>query len=804
MVFAWQRWCVSAWSLLTIASLAINSVAAAEDGDADWGGNLRPFWVGGEQTLAEESPDSYAAFRGRFQLASAGEVEIRSLGASWFVAWLDGKYLLEGPARYPTSHPQYGSLRVKLGAGSHVLAFQVHHDGVSTRILDEISPFLACTVLQDGKPLAIDWCSQRLTAYEPEVRRLNPQLSWIEWCDTRQLPRDWQQPTFDDSTWQPIVACQPEIGKFEPVTLANVRSFVHQFTPIDSGNLAENFGYERDDEPARFFLRNLKCEKVPPQGVWRRYDLGRIRLARPRFVLDLPAGAIVEFAYCEMLLHGRVSPYINLSAGASCNLDHYVARGGRQEFFPLAPRGGRYVEIHVLADPQKISFIEEKFVERCYHGSPEGNFRCNEPLLERIWHTGIETYRACAEDALIDNPTRERGQWTGDVVSVGMDIAAAGYGDVRLIRRGLMQSGQSARDDGMVAGLCPGGEAYLTTYAAQWISACLHYWELTGDIELLNSAFPVAERNIEAFVAQLSDDGLADELGWGFVDWGYVRNDGPSDMAVNMHFLEALGNMVRWCDAIQQNARKEHYAELQNRVQGIVQGWIDQSLTGSGDRWQRIGYHRAVLGLRLGLFPADVEPACVDFIKSHMLRCFPNDASAPRNADPTKQESRLITPYFAHYAFPELLKRSEATFVFDQYRTCWGWALEDDRTTWVEVFDTRWSHCHQWAGCPTWQLSRYALGLHPRFDRGRYYYDFFFTPGDLQEASGFIPISGLDQVLEVQWQRQSEEEVSYRIVIPADLKIHVKSGDQEIEVRGTRQCTLMRQEGIWQVTPIKN
>ena len=62
------------------------------------------------------------------------------------------------------------------------------------------------------------------------------------------------------------------------------------------------------------------------------------------------------------------------------------------------------------------------------------------------------------------------------------------------------------------------------------------------------------------------------------------------------------------------------------------------------------------------------------------------------------------------------------------------------RTTWVEVFDTRWSHCHQWSGAPTWQLSRYVLGLDPRFDRAINSFDLILHPGSLQQANGRIPL----------------------------------------------------------------
>ena len=70
--------------------------------------------------------------------------------------------------------------------------------------------------------------------------------------------------------------------------------------------------------------------------------------------------------------------------------------------------------------------------------------------------------------------------------------------------------------------------------------------QLTGDRQVLEELFPYAERNVAAFEKQRTADGLQDALGWGFVDWGYVRNPGPSDMGVNLHYLAALRDMVSW------------------------------------------------------------------------------------------------------------------------------------------------------------------------------------------------------------------------------------------------------------------
>ena len=90
--------------------------------------------------------DSYVAFRGIFELTTIDEVEVRFLGASGFLIWLDGSYLAEGPARFIPAYPEYQSHRVRLSPGKHVLAAQVHYEGVATRLLPNPRPFLMCQV----------------------------------------------------------------------------------------------------------------------------------------------------------------------------------------------------------------------------------------------------------------------------------------------------------------------------------------------------------------------------------------------------------------------------------------------------------------------------------------------------------------------------------------------------------------------------------------------------------------------------------------------------------------------------------
>lgn len=92
---------------------------------------------------------------------------------------------------------------------------------------------------------------------------------------------------------------------------------------IARGGLCENFGYAGDDRPVRFFLRTMCGVDRGCDGIWLRYDLGKVRLLHWEARVKAPAGAVMEIAYCETLQSGRVSPWITLSGGTSCNMDRY-------------------------------------------------------------------------------------------------------------------------------------------------------------------------------------------------------------------------------------------------------------------------------------------------------------------------------------------------------------------------------------------------------------------------------------------------------------------------------------------------
>ncbi|HLO97473.1 MAG TPA: family 78 glycoside hydrolase catalytic domain [Fimbriimonas sp.] len=729
-----------------------------------------------------DDPDTHVAFRGKFS-SDGSPLEMKILGASEYLVWLDGKLVHDGPARFAHGFAEYQSVKLTAPEGSHVLAVHVRNNGVTSRILTQMKPFLWCSISDGGGQEQIQWKCARIPGYRSGAARISNILGWTDWLDTRQTWPDWQQPSFNDSDWLlPTTTTPPSGIEINQVKTGEVQLNLLQLKSIAKGEMITTYGYENDDPTVRFFLNDLNPKDVPPQGIWRRYDLGRVRLGRPKLTLDLPAGTVIEMAMSESLQHGRVQPWITLSGSRSANMDHFIARGGVQEFFPLTPKGGRYVEVHILHP--KAKFVKEEFLERTYFQAKRGSFESDDPLLNNIWNIGVETVRACSEDALVDNPTRERGQWTGDVASVASEIVAAAFGDMRLSRRALMQAAQDARDDGLVAGVGPGDPGYLSTYAAQWVTACVRYWEVTGDKSLLSDLLLSARRNIAAFEAKRTKDGVSDDLGWGFVDWGYVRNPGPSDMSLNLHYLVALRAMARWERAVNGMPTKPEQAAKE--LQTTIETWLNNQLGPERD-WSKVGYHRGALALSAGLVPPqDIKP-CIDVIKRHILSCYPNDPNAPRLSDPGVAEQRIHTPYFCHFSFAALLDQGEVDFVLGQYKKCWGWAINKGLTTWPEVFDLRWSHCHEWSGAPTWQLTKYVLGIRPRFDLGPNNFEFEPLPSKLKRASGTYPLPNGGE-LKLSWKQEGKNlKATFQSSTPVKVKIggttHTIQGRMDFEIR---------------------
>ncbi|MBF4563982.1 hypothetical protein [Plantibacter sp. VKM Ac-2876] len=698
------------------------------------------FWLNNDA----QDVDHHAGFRGQVEILNGGVYSLRFQAVSVFRMWVDDELVAHGPVRYVPAVPEFTAVTIDLAPGEHVLHFEAHAEGVMTRTTPPVAPFVWAELVsaQDHR-LPIQWVGMSLAdAYPATGRRVSPLLGWIEHQDLR--VSDWRSLSGDDPRWEPV-STSPTAREQLGTPLAHAaacpvgRASAMRLT--ETGRYIDTYaGYVLDDPAVQFLLADPSpSQSDTPDGVWHRYDLGRIRIGAVELDVETEVESIVTIAYADRLTpDGRPSPVHALSLGSTAFLQRFTVPAGITEIRPLQTLGGRYIEVRVESQGS-VHVRSARFRDRDLLGEPVGAFSSPDVLLNRIWQVGIETQRSAAEDSLVDS-VRERGEWLGDVVTASLGILQSGWGSSDLARRAVVHAASAARSDGLVAGCGPGELIYLGTYAAQWTAACLAIARMEQSDDLLHQLVDVARANAHAVASAIHDDG-SNSLPWGFVDWGYEIGAPGADVAVLAHALMCLQALVQWLLILDRAEEAAEWTEEVDRLTNLVRQHLPTS---------RSPYQSQTLAARAGVIAP--SEAATTILRS-VRRGFPFRPEASRLKNPTTWVDDAVTPYFMNYAGMVLLDAGFGEELRDIWRTGWGWMLEAGATTWWEVFDDRWSRCHAWSGSPTWQISQRVLGLQPAESlRG---WAIQVNTLGLDQASGTVPTP--HAVVRVEWTRVGDE-----------------------------------------------
>lgn len=731
------------------------------------------FWLAGEARA-----DQHAGFVADVVVPAAGTYRLAIQASGMFRLRLDGENVVHGPLRYAPALPEYHEQTLLLSAGLHRLALHAHGELLTTRMSAALPAFAWLRLTDDaGATIALDWRGRELDEYRATGLRVSPLLGWVEW-QSQPFSSAW----WDDDVHSGWNAAVPvDLSMLGDATRADISLPTwtqHSLEPTADGVYRDTYvGYELDDIGTQFLLADDNPDPMDDlDGRWFRYDLGRVRVGSVAVSVRSSAAAEVTVGFAERLTpDGRPSPVVALSAGPTRMLQHFAVDAGDTTIEPLQSLGGRYIEVRLRGDLDS-EITDMRFVERDFLGAPTGRFESDDPLLNRIWTTGLDTLRATAEDSLIDS-VRERGEWVGDVVSSALHLLSAGWGDVRLVRRALLHSAAGARADGLVSGCGPGEVLYLGTYAAQWVTACINVVRVEGDLSLLRELEEPARANVDALLACVDAEG-SHRLPWSFVDWGYgVPQDQPN-LAVVAHVHQAVRSWHRWLTLLGKHEEADSYAGSERMLREILVRWMPDPAN---------PYHSWTLGVHSGV----VEPAsAADFIVDHVARAFPFDRTAARLRDPSQVRPGAVTPYFTNYSFPILLDSGRGERVSQFWRDGWGWMLDRGATTWWEVFDERWSQCHYWGGAPTWQMSRWGLGLHLDIDGEGPIADLKVNDLGQDRLAGLAHLAG-GATAEVEWARTDSTRLQYRITVSEQTRVRRKGAMQTL-APGTHELELRR------------
>lgn len=524
-------------------------------------------------------------------------------------------------------------------------------------------------------------------------------------------------------------------------------------------------------------------------------DLGRVVHGRLTAKVSGPAGAIVDVGWDERLLPGtlRPLPYPGSLHPPWNQTDSWVLDGTARSISTIDARAGRYILIAAWGEgPIRLAGV--RVYEERYPAVQRGWFDSSNERLDEIWQVGVESLYPNMNDAYIDTPWRERGQWWGDVF-VEDHISRVAFGDTRLLRRGLLFMAEAFSPEGRPVALAPnGGGTFLIDYGLLWVQSLYDYQQVTGDIPFSMQLYPVVQR----FMTYLEgyenpDTGLLD-MPFGewwetaLVDWSAPDSRYGQSAALNALYYgtlvdatriaQATGNeadVLAWnqrADLVRQQMEDLVYLSAQHRyVTTIFEGEAVPPTV-----------HAQAWPLAYGLVP-DQE---VESLTASLLELYGEEIPGlPPNVE-------TVEVYGMFWMLRALGEAGRTEQALDLIETAYGRMLERGATTWWEGFKTDQYYystlSHGWGGAPTWFLTTYILGVRqmgpntwvvkPSFD-------------GVLHASGALPLQ--EGSVEVEWQSQNCRERRLRVTAPV-----TSSGEIVIPVTAGTTALVLNNRTVWQ------
>ena len=395
-------------------------------------------------------------------------------------------------------------------------------------------------------------------------------------------------------------------------------------------------------------------------------------------------------------------------------------------------RAFRYVCVKAEGREPKI-YAEAELVARPVCAS----FRCDKPLLNRIWQVCADTLTLCSREFFLDGIKRDRWVWSGDAYQSAMADRYLAF-DASTTRRTILS----------LLGKPP-YEVHINTindYSALLLITADEYYGATGDKEFIRKIFDRLSSLYEFICSRLDENGyVCQRTGdWIFIDWSDMDKGGP--MAAEQILLwRAQLAMARLSEAIGLSGEGYRAAAARLKRSIMRDFWREE-------RAAFIDCHTT--GLENVTRHANIFAILYDFVgnaraKKILRSVLKNDAV-----------NKITTPYFAFFELCALAKMGRLRDAERYIVSYWGGMLKKGATSiWEQYLPTEKgcehfamygepfgrSLCHAWGGGPLYLLGRYGLGVHPTAVG---YETFAVEPnlGILREMEGTVPLPNGESV----------------------------------------------------------
>lgn len=500
-------------------------------------------------------------FRKTFQLAEKPESFVVHVSAdNHYRLFVNGKYILRGPARGDISHWFYETVDIAeyLQPGENIIAAEVVNwgpkrsfsyfsqmtsfilqgDADSEKMVNTSGESWKCFHNQAFSPKIVNWMFDRSTI-DFGLYVGNPTDS----IRADQYPWGWQNPGFDDSGWLPAkwadIAGGRNVHFAGGILYSGGKLLIPRRVPVlkethmPFAQIRRTTGIAKNEN----FIKGTGSLIIPEnQKVSILIDQSHLTMGYPEMVVSGGKNAHIQAMYAENLVVKQKSPKGNRNEIEGKYMvgikDVFIPDGGKERIFkPTYLRPFRYIQLDIETKDEPLTIQKYYHVECKAPLEPKAKFETGNPLTDWIMDAGWRTVSLCAQDYLLSDAYYEQMQYTGDSRVHNLTLLTLS-GDDRLTRNALVQFDQSRIPEGLTYACYPNPfHLIIPSYSLMWIDQIHDYMMWNDDKEFI-STFELGIHNVLYWFGQkMQPNGLMGKMEWwGAFAWPrhYKRGESPT------------------------------------------------------------------------------------------------------------------------------------------------------------------------------------------------------------------------------------------------------------------------------------
>lgn len=636
--------------------------------------------------VPEQYQNRHILFRKKFHLTDTKNAMLKITADDYYKLYINGQFVTQGPAAGYPNHYYYNEVDVSayLQPGENTIAVHTYYQGLINRVWvsgDQKQCLYFDLSIAGQSILTSDksWLCTDHTGYT-SLGTTGYETQFLECYNSNAPEVGFEQPGFDDSNWQ------------RAAVLPNP---AYQLVPQPTKQLA-------------FEIVSPKTIQPIPGGL--RIDMGFEAVAYLNLTATGEYGDIITIR-CSEELNEDGSIRYNMRCNC-CYEEQWILSGSTDTLNQFDYKAFRYAE---LLFPPSVQIRDIHFTLRYYPYNKEeiqerlaDLYPANEKLRP-ILKLCSDTILYGMQENFVDCPTREKGQYLGDV-SIAARSHAVLTGDTTMMKKAISDFFASSF-------ICPGIMAVsgsslmqeIADYSLQLPAQICWLFTQDNDVQFLRSAKPYLTALYQYFLRYETSDGLLEGVTekWNLVDWPENLRDGY-DFPVTRPIGPGLHNVINafWCGFLE--SMDEFYSLLDMPPTGRTAG-------------AKRAFIRAFYSAERGLY-CDSPVLTHSAIHSNVLPLLFNigtedEALRRRLIDYIAQRSlSSMGVYMAYFTLAALMQQGESELALKLALDpgCWLNMLAEGATTTYEAWgkDQKWntSLFHPWATAP---LIVFAKGVRP-------------------------------------------------------------------------------------------